>query len=84
MATCPEKLLEQFEEFELDLEVEDILKKGEGGVCARPGGDTVWPAVEAQGGGETGRPKGTRSVGGAAVDPRPLPSLNDRLVYRGA
>jgi len=27
MATCPEKLLEQFEEFELDLEVEDILKK---------------------------------------------------------
>ena len=53
-------------------------------MCARPGGDTVWPAVEAQGGGETGRPKGTRSVGGAAVDPRPLPSLNDRLVYRGA
>ena len=27
MASCPEKLLEVFEEFELDLEVEGILKK---------------------------------------------------------
>jgi len=27
MASCPEKLLEQFEEFEADLEVEEILKK---------------------------------------------------------
>ena len=27
MATCPEKLLEAFEEFELNLEVEEILKK---------------------------------------------------------
>ena len=27
MASCPEKLLEIFEEFELDLEVEEILKK---------------------------------------------------------
>jgi len=27
MASCPEKLLEEFEAFELDLEVETILKK---------------------------------------------------------
>ena len=27
MATCPEKLLETFEEFEVDLEVEEILEK---------------------------------------------------------
>ena len=27
MATCPENLLKQFEEFELDLEVEEILEK---------------------------------------------------------
>ena len=27
MASCPEKLLEEFEEFQLDLEVEHILKK---------------------------------------------------------
>ena len=37
MASCPEKLLEAFEEFETDLEVESILKKVKAELVLDPG-----------------------------------------------